>query len=309
MRHAGVHEMQRAVEAGDFGVGVELEVLGLGHRDAHVLADHFRGQRAGDGLEGDFFQHDFPEMRGEAAETTRAVAAHFRLAAVRIVVAETEIRAFLGGLDGEQPIRPDPAVAVAERGDGVGVEFLGEREVAVVNDDEVVAGAIHFEEVEEHVEMWADGEMVGNVARLSQSESLGWRCAEKVRASVSFSISIMFGARLRWGHGPAAKCGLEFRRVRGIRCPPMSIACPVCEMTDVLTHSDHYECVTCGHEWPLEALPEEVAGERVVKDAYGNVLATGDVVAMIKDLKLKGSSQVLKVGTEVETHPPGGRRP
>ena len=78
----------------------------------------------------------------------------------------------------------------------------------------------------------------------------------------------------------------------------MSNPCPVCEMTDVLTHSDHYECVTCGHEWPLEALPEEVAGERIVKDAYGNVLATGDVVAMIKDLKLKGSSQVLKVGTK-----------
>lgn len=39
-------------------------------------------------------------------------------------------------------------------------------------------------------------------------------------------------------------------------------------------------------------------GERVVKDAYGNVLADGDVVAMIKDLKLKGSSEVLKVGTK-----------
>lgn len=69
-------------------------------------------------------------------------------------------------------------------------------------------------------------------------------------------------------------------------------------MTEVLTHAGHYECVTCGHEWPLVDLPEEVAGERIVKDAYGNVLATGDIVAMIKDLKLKGSSQVLKVGTK-----------
>jgi protein PhnA len=75
-------------------------------------------------------------------------------------------------------------------------------------------------------------------------------------------------------------------------------ACPLCEMTEVLTHSDHYECVTCGHEWPLEAQPEETAAERVVKDAYGNVLANGDIVAMIKDLKLKGSSEVLKVGTK-----------
>ena len=75
-------------------------------------------------------------------------------------------------------------------------------------------------------------------------------------------------------------------------------ACPLCDMTDVLSHADHYECVTCGHEWPLESLPDAPAGERVVKDAYGNVLANGDIVAMIKDLKLKGSSDVLKVGTK-----------
>ena len=76
------------------------------------------------------------------------------------------------------------------------------------------------------------------------------------------------------------------------------LACPMCEMTELLTHSDHYECVTCGHEWPLAAEAEEASGERVVKDAYGNVLADGDIVAMIKDLKLKGSSEVLKVGTK-----------
>jgi protein PhnA len=69
-------------------------------------------------------------------------------------------------------------------------------------------------------------------------------------------------------------------------------------MTDVLCHSDHHECQTCGHEWPLTFEEEFIAGERVVKDAYGNVLADGDVVAMIKDLKLKGSSTVLKVGTK-----------
>ena len=72
----------------------------------------------------------------------------------------------------------------------------------------------------------------------------------------------------------------------------------MCEMTEVLIHSDHLECVTCGHEWPIEDAAEEAAADRVVKDAYGNVLVTGDVVAMIKDLKLKGSSQVLKVGTK-----------
>jgi protein PhnA len=93
--------------------------------------------------------------------------------------------------------------------------------------------------------------------------------------------------------------GLEFPPHMVLLRPPMTeTACPMCEMTEILTHSDHYECVTCGHEWEIAAAADEVAGERVVKDAYGNVLADGDIVAMIKDLKLKGSSDVLKVGTK-----------
>lgn len=61
-------------------------------------------------------------------------------------------------------------------------------------------------------------------------------------------------------------------------------------MDDVLDLPDKYECMTCGHEW------EKEEQARVVKDAYGNVLETGDIVQMIKDLKLKGSSKVLKCG-------------
>jgi protein PhnA len=81
--------------------------------------------------------------------------------------------------------------------------------------------------------------------------------------------------------------------------PRMSeTTCPLCEMTEVLEHADHFECVTCGHEWPKEAAADQPASERIVKDAYGNVLADGDVVAMIKDLKLGGTSQVLKTGTK-----------
>jgi len=75
-------------------------------------------------------------------------------------------------------------------------------------------------------------------------------------------------------------------------------ACPLCEMTEVLSRGDLHECLTCGHEWKSEAAAEPPAGERVVKDAYGHVLADGDIVAMIKDLKLKGSSQTLKIGTK-----------
>lgn len=69
-------------------------------------------------------------------------------------------------------------------------------------------------------------------------------------------------------------------------------------MTELLIHADRIECATCGHEWQAEAQAEAPEGERVVKDAYGNVLVDGDIVAMIKDLKLNGTSDVLKVGTK-----------
>ena len=75
-------------------------------------------------------------------------------------------------------------------------------------------------------------------------------------------------------------------------------ACPMCEMTEVLSRGNLHECLTCGHEWRSEDAADEAGADRVVKDAFGNVLADGDIVAMIKDLKLKGSSDVLKVGTK-----------
>ncbi|AHF91034.1 alkylphosphonate utilization operon protein PhnA [Opitutaceae bacterium TAV1] len=76
-----------------------------------------------------------------------------------------------------------------------------------------------------------------------------------------------------------------------------SLSCPACTLDDVLEHADHYECATCGHEWPKDA-PAEAA--RVVKDAHGTPLADGDSVVLIKDLKLRGSSQVLKQGTKAK---------
>jgi len=74
-------------------------------------------------------------------------------------------------------------------------------------------------------------------------------------------------------------------------------ACPACSLEDVLSLPDHWECATCGHEWPKEAAPDAA---RVVKDANGNVLADGDTVVLIKDLKLRGGSGVLKGGTKVK---------
>ena len=74
-------------------------------------------------------------------------------------------------------------------------------------------------------------------------------------------------------------------------------ACPACTLEDVLSHPDHWECATCGHEWPKDAAPEVAC---VVKDAHGNVLVDGDTVTLIKDLKLRGGSGVLKGGTKVK---------
>ncbi len=70
-------------------------------------------------------------------------------------------------------------------------------------------------------------------------------------------------------------------------------------MDEILTLSDHFECLTCGHDWKAElSIEEAAAAARVVKDAHGNILANGDVVAMITDLKLKGTSETLKTGTK-----------
>ena len=58
-------------------------------------------------------------------------------------------------------------------------------------------------------------------------------------------------------------------------------------------------CPECAHEWSADAAVATVEDVRVVKDAVGNVLQDGDTVTVIKDLKLKGSSLVVKVGTKV----------
>ena len=58
-------------------------------------------------------------------------------------------------------------------------------------------------------------------------------------------------------------------------------------------------CPECGHEWTASE-PEASSDRRVVNDANGNLLADGDTVTVIKDLKVKGSSLVVKVGTKVK---------
>jgi len=59
-------------------------------------------------------------------------------------------------------------------------------------------------------------------------------------------------------------------------------------------------CPECAHEWSRDAAPVVVEGALVVRDAHGNTLSDGDSVTVIKDLKVKGSSSVVKVGTKVK---------
>ena len=96
-----------------------------------------------------------------------------------------------------------------------------------------------------------------------------------------------------------AECAVEFRCGAWLSCFFMSKpACPMCEMTEVLDHPERWECVTCGHEWLREAQLDAPDAVRVVKDAHGKVLANGDCVVLIKDLKLGSGSQVLKGGSK-----------
>ena len=77
--------------------------------------------------------------------------------------------------------------------------------------------------------------------------------------------------------------------------------CSKCGMTNTYPDADLYICADCGYEWPMQqssATNDET--ELTVKDANGNVLSDGDSVVLIKDLKVKGSSTTLKVGTKIK---------
>lgn len=77
-------------------------------------------------------------------------------------------------------------------------------------------------------------------------------------------------------------------------------ACPECSGSYTYEMLDLLACPDCGHEWSATASSdEEGTAEKVVRDAVGNVLADGDTVTVVKDLRVKGSSTSIKVGTKV----------
>ena len=79
-------------------------------------------------------------------------------------------------------------------------------------------------------------------------------------------------------------------------------ACPKCKSEYAYEDGAAFVCPDCGHEWPIsEALVVDEDATASVKDANGQMLADGDAVVLIKDLKVKGSSTVLKMGTKVKS--------
>ena len=76
--------------------------------------------------------------------------------------------------------------------------------------------------------------------------------------------------------------------------------CPQCSSEFTYEDGSMYICPECAHEWPKDAAAEATEEKRVIRDANGNELNDGDTVTVIKDLKVKGSSLVVKVGTKVK---------
>lgn len=79
-------------------------------------------------------------------------------------------------------------------------------------------------------------------------------------------------------------------------------SCPQCGLDNTYPDGDLLICPDCAHEWSAhaEAIADEDNGPRLIKDANGTPLADGDSVLLVKDLKVKGSSTVIKKGTKIK---------
>ena len=77
--------------------------------------------------------------------------------------------------------------------------------------------------------------------------------------------------------------------------------CPNCSSAYAYEDRGLLVCPECAHEWsPVDASADATEGPREVRDAHGTVLRDGDTVTLIKDLKVKGATSALKVGTRVK---------
>jgi len=77
-------------------------------------------------------------------------------------------------------------------------------------------------------------------------------------------------------------------------------ACPQCNSEYTYEDGQMLVCPECAHEWSANAAASSAEDEKLIKDSVGNTLQDGDTITVIKDLKVKGSSLVVKVGTKVK---------
>ncbi|AHF78224.1 Putative alkylphosphonate utilization operon protein [Sodalis praecaptivus] len=77
--------------------------------------------------------------------------------------------------------------------------------------------------------------------------------------------------------------------------------CPKCNSAYTWQQDEQLNCPECGHEWSQAEASAGPEDGLVVRDANGNLLADGDAVTVIKDLKVKGSASTLKIGTKVKS--------
>jgi len=76
--------------------------------------------------------------------------------------------------------------------------------------------------------------------------------------------------------------------------------CPKCNSEYTYEDGSLFVCPECAYEWTAEGENENSEDNNIVKDANGNILNDGDSVTIIKDLKVKGASSPLKIGTKVK---------
>ena len=80
--------------------------------------------------------------------------------------------------------------------------------------------------------------------------------------------------------------------------------CPKCKSENIYADGNIWICPECSHEWSAlnnaTASQDEISDDSFVRDSNGNILQDGDSITLIKELKIKGSSSVIKVGTKAK---------
>jgi len=77
-------------------------------------------------------------------------------------------------------------------------------------------------------------------------------------------------------------------------------ACPKCQSEYTYEDGIMLVCPECAHEWSANTAEADNSDGKMIRDSAGNILQDGDTVTVIKDLKVKGSSSVVKIGTKVK---------